>query len=81
MPNRAIVYVSEAVPGFTSERLKTLMEDAARFNRSAGVTGVLLFDGRHFLQYMEGRELPRWKNSSRSSSPMLKRPDWSMRLL
>lgn len=54
MPNRAIVYVSEAVPGFTSERLKTLMEDAARFNRSAGVTGVLLFDGRHFLQYMEG---------------------------
>ncbi|HEL3816632.1 TPA: BLUF domain-containing protein [Stenotrophomonas maltophilia] len=54
MPNRAIVYVSEAVSGFTSERLKALMEDAARFNRSAGVTGVLLFDGRHFLQYMEG---------------------------
>ncbi|WP_229765965.1 BLUF domain-containing protein [Stenotrophomonas maltophilia] len=30
------------------------MEDAARFNRSAGVTGVLLFDGQRFLQYMEG---------------------------
>ncbi|MBH1625627.1 BLUF domain-containing protein [Stenotrophomonas maltophilia] len=54
MPNRAIVYVSEAVDGFTPERLHTLMEDAARFNRGAGVTGVLLFDGQRFLQYMEG---------------------------
>ncbi|MBH1391330.1 BLUF domain-containing protein [Stenotrophomonas maltophilia] len=54
MPNRAIVYVSEAVSGFSPERLKALMDDAARFNRGAGVTGVLLFDGERFLQYMEG---------------------------
>lgn len=54
MPNSAIVYASRAAPGFTPERLAALMEDAARFNRSAGVTGVLLFDGQRFLQYMEG---------------------------
>lgn len=54
MPNSAIVYVSEAVSGFSLERLNALMEDAARFNRGAGVTGVLLFDGQRFLQYMEG---------------------------
>lgn len=41
MPNSAIVYASRAAPGFTPERLAALMEDAARFNRSAGVTGVL----------------------------------------
>jgi len=56
MPNRAIAYVSEAVSGFSPERLKALMGDAARFNRGAGVTGVLLFDGERFLQYMEGPE-------------------------
>lgn len=54
MPNSAIVYASRAAPGFTPEFLAALMEDAARFNRSAGVTGVLLFDGQRFLQYMEG---------------------------
>ena len=56
MPNRAIAYVSEAASGFSPERLKALMDDAARFNRGAGVTGVLLFDGERFLQYMEGPE-------------------------
>lgn len=30
------------------------MADAARFNTSAGVSGVTLYDGRRFLAYMEG---------------------------
>jgi len=54
VPNRAIVYISEASEGFTTGKLESLMADAARFNRGAGVTGVLLFDGQRFLQYMEG---------------------------
>ncbi|AWH48571.1 blue light sensor protein [Stenotrophomonas sp. SAU14A_NAIMI4_5] len=63
MPIRAVVYVSEAVPGVAnsgsgvpSQKLEELVQDAARFNRDAGVTGVLLFDGTRFLQYLEGPE-------------------------
>ena len=61
MPIRAVAYVSEAGPavagdpfGLGSGKLDDLVDDAARFNRSAGVTGVLLFDGGRILQYMEG---------------------------
>lgn len=63
MPIRAVAYVSEAAPAFAGDplglgsvKLDELVDDAARFNRNAGVTGVLLFDGARFLQYMEGPE-------------------------
>jgi len=54
MPLRAIAYVSQAKPDLSDQRLRTLVEDAARFNKLAGVTGVLLHDGQRFLQYIEG---------------------------
>ncbi|HDS1038156.1 TPA: BLUF domain-containing protein [Stenotrophomonas maltophilia] len=54
MPLRAIAYVSQALPDLSAEGLQRVVEDAARFNRMAGVTGVLLHDGRRFLQYIEG---------------------------
>lgn len=54
MPNRAVVFVSEAVGDLTMARLSQIMADAERFNRTAGVSGVTLFDGRRFLAYMEG---------------------------
>lgn len=54
MPLRAIAYVSQALPDLSAERLQRVVQDAARFNRMAGVTGVLLHDGRRFLQYIEG---------------------------
>lgn len=54
MPLRAIAYVSRALPDLSAERLQEVVEDAARFNRLAGVTGVLLHDGERFLQYIEG---------------------------
>lgn len=63
MPIRAVVYASEAGPaiagdklGLRGSKLDAVVDDAARFNRDAGVTGVLLFDGARFLQYMEGPE-------------------------
>lgn len=56
MPLRAIAYVSEAPAGLSSTALDALVDDAARFNTVAGVTGVLLFDGGRFLQYFEGPE-------------------------
>ncbi|EOW2136101.1 BLUF domain-containing protein [Stenotrophomonas sp. GD03908] len=54
MPLRAIAYVSRALPDLSAERLHRLVEDAARFNKLAGVTGVLLHDDERFLQYIEG---------------------------
>lgn len=54
MPLRAIAYVSEALPARLAGRLDEIVDDAARFNRLAGVTGVLLHDGTRFLQYFEG---------------------------
>lgn len=63
MPTKAVVYVSEAAPTVAGDRhslgsskLGELVDDAARFNRYAGVSGVLLYDGARFLQYLEGPE-------------------------
>ncbi len=63
MPIRAAVYVSSAGEeiagdklGLSNGKLDQIVDDAARFNRNAGVTGVLLFDGERFLQYLEGPE-------------------------
>lgn len=56
MPIRAVVYASQAVEGLSIDRLEALVTDAARFNKLAGVTGVLLHDGTRFVQYFEGPE-------------------------
>lgn len=38
------------------DHVDDLARAAARFNFEAGVTGVLLYDGLRFLQYIEGPE-------------------------
>ncbi len=54
MPLHAIAYVSRAREDLADTELDELLADATAFNRVAGVTGVLLFDGVRFLQYLEG---------------------------
>lgn len=54
MSNAAVAFVSALAVELTSDRLSTVMADAARFNEEVGVTGVTLFDGFRFLSYMEG---------------------------
>lgn len=56
MPIRAVVYASQVASDLSNERLEALVADAARFNRLAGVTGILLHDGTRFVQYIEGPE-------------------------
>ncbi|WP_312706175.1 BLUF domain-containing protein [Stenotrophomonas sp.] len=51
---RAIAYRSVAAPSIESTRLDHIVRGAQRFNRLAGVTGAMLFDGARFLQYIEG---------------------------
>lgn len=54
MPVLAMAFLSKAVQPWDREHLDALVDDAAAFHRDVGVTGVLLFDGVHFLQYLEG---------------------------
>lgn len=54
MPLCAVAYVSEVVDAVRSADLDPILRDAVGFNKVAGVTGVLVFDGQRFLQYFEG---------------------------
>ncbi|MBY6280057.1 BLUF domain-containing protein [Stenotrophomonas maltophilia] len=56
MSLHAIAYASEARADLQTTDLDRLLADATAFNRVAGVTGVLMFDGSRFLQYLEGPE-------------------------
>lgn len=56
MPIRAIAYTSNASPGLSLASVQDFVRKAAAFNMQAGVTGVLLFDGERFFQYIEGPE-------------------------
>ncbi len=54
MSLHAIAYASEARADLRQPIFDRLLADATAFNRVAGVTGVLMFDGSRFLQYLEG---------------------------
>lgn len=54
MPLRAVIYSSQVAEDCDAECVGRIAAASARFNQMAGVTGVLLFDGGRFLQYLEG---------------------------
>ena len=54
MALRALVHTSLAHADLEPCGLDRLLQQAAAFNRLAGVTGVLVFDGQRFVQYLEG---------------------------
>lgn len=54
MPIRTLVYASQTAETVTAIRIRRIVADAAVFNELAGVTGLLLYDGGRFLQYLEG---------------------------
>ncbi|MET0807932.1 MAG: BLUF domain-containing protein [Pseudoxanthomonas sp.] len=56
MPLHAVAYVSDAIEGIETSDIDQILRAATGFNKVAGVTGVLMFDGRRFLQYFEGPE-------------------------
>lgn len=51
-----LIYRSQLTPSDDVLPLDTLVETAKRNNTALGVTGMLLFDGAHFLQVLEGEE-------------------------
>ena len=51
---RQFCYQSTARPGLSAGDVGAIIHLSRRNNRQVGVTGVLLFDGRRFLQLLEG---------------------------
>lgn len=47
-------YRSVAADDFTEPAISGMVAQAQRFNASAAITGVLLYDGHYFLQILEG---------------------------
>lgn len=52
---RQYIYVSTA-PNLSDESLDSILASCARNNAERGVTGLLLYNGRNFLQLLEGAE-------------------------
>jgi hypothetical protein len=53
----SLIYVSRVGSRFDLTSLDALAEDAKARNAEAGVTGLLLFNGRHFMQLLEGEPM------------------------
>ncbi|MCW5259244.1 BLUF domain-containing protein [Verminephrobacter eiseniae] len=57
MSNEALsqfVYYSTLADGYDATCVGAIIKTARAFNASNGITGVLLFDGERFCQYIEG---------------------------
>lgn len=90
----SLIYVSTVAAAFCQADLDPLAAAAARANAAQGVTGLLAYNGSHFMQLLEGEEaaveatLDRiaadWRHSAlvvirRGARPGRECPDWSMR--
>lgn len=51
-----LLYISQAVPGLTSELVQEILKSAQRNNAASGLTGVLVHGGGMFMQVLEGPE-------------------------
>ena len=49
-----LTYISTATPGLPATTVADILKASRRNNAAAGVTGLLLHDGRRFLQALEG---------------------------
>ena len=49
------LYISTA-PSLSRDEVDAILEVSARNNPARGITGLLLYNGRNFLQFLEGEE-------------------------
>ena len=56
LPLRALAYQSTVSCPLAADSIDELLIDAMARNQALSVTGVLLFDGNRFFQYLEGPE-------------------------
>jgi len=50
------LYISTA-PSLSHEEVEAILSSSARNNPARGITGLLLYNGRNFLQLLEGEEV------------------------
>lgn len=87
------LYISTA-PSLSREEVDSILESSSRNNPERGITGLLLYNGRNFLQLLEGSEVelvslmlrishdPRHSGVSVLERRMIDEPmcpDWAMR--
>lgn len=53
-PLQHVLYCSQATQPFDERRLTELLEQARTNNQDVGITGLLCYEGGHFVQLMEG---------------------------
>lgn len=90
------IYTSTASEAFSWTELEVLRHECEQRNKIEKITGMLLFDGKHFMQVLEGQEKkvltlfelikadPRHKNiEALIQNPIEKRNfgDWAMGLI
>jgi hypothetical protein len=51
-----MLYISTARKDFAESDLADIMAKATKCNRANKITGLLIYDGRRFMQYLEGEE-------------------------
>ncbi|MEP3052096.1 MAG: BLUF domain-containing protein [Erythrobacter sp.] len=49
------LYISTA-PGLSAEEVDQILESSVANNSARGITGILLYNGRNFMQLLEGKE-------------------------
>lgn len=49
------LYISTA-PSLSRDDVNSILESSSRNNPAAGITGLLIYNGRNFLQFLEGEE-------------------------
>lgn len=96
MPLKSLTYTSLAELDLESSDLEAIHRTARELNALDGITGLLIFNGTHFLQIVEGDEaavadlVARLRRDRRHSSLEIRDereigersfPDWSMELV
>ena len=56
-----IIYLSRPGPGMSQAAIVEILEVAQKKNDALGITGLLLYDGQHFLQVLEGPAEAVWE--------------------
>jgi hypothetical protein len=51
-----LTYISTQTPGFGSEEIGNILKFSRESNRRCDITGFLLYDGKRFLQTLEGEQ-------------------------
>jgi hypothetical protein len=96
MPLRSVTYTSLARDDLQPSDLEAIHETAVRKNAAGGITGLLIFNGTHFLQILEGAPerlsqlIEKLREDQRHSGLEVRHdvpidgrsfPDWSMELV